>query len=62
MYQHADIVKKLRARRLRLAVRDRRLGRPKTRWADLVAEDVKKLRISNWRTQALDRATLSKLC
>jgi len=77
LYQHADIVKKLLARRLRLAghiirmepnmppkkvfssnpVGDRRPGRPKTRWADLVAEDVRKLRIPNWRTQALDRAT-----
>ena len=77
LYQHADIVKKLRARRLRLAghiirmepnmppkkvfssnpVGDRRPGRPKTRWADLVAEDVKKIRILNWRTQVLDGAT-----
>ena len=39
-------------------VGDRRLSRPKTRWADLVAEDVKKLRIPNWRTQALNPTTL----
>lgn len=75
LYQHPDIVKKIRTKRLhwaghvqRMEVEapprkilftnpniNRRQGRPRTRWIDIVNSDVRKIGVNNWRTTANNR-------
>ena len=77
-YHHADVVQKIRAKRLRWTghvvrmepetptnqvfsrdpVGDRRRGRPKTRWTDLVEAEL--LRIPNWKTTARNKQSWRK--
>lgn len=77
IYQHPDIAKKIRAKRLSWAghvqrmepnkppkkvfssnpVGDRRPGRPRTRWIDLVNGDVRRLGITNWKEVAQNRSS-----
>jgi hypothetical protein len=40
----------------------RRKGRPRKRWTDDVQDDMIKMGVKRWRTKAMDRGELRKIC
>jgi hypothetical protein len=39
----------------------RKIGRPKLRWGDHVIQDIKTLRVKNWRNVAMEKESWQKL-
>jgi len=63
LIEGADIVRAIKAQRIKWLGHIQRMdqarpvGRPRQRWKEDVKEDLKKLRIRNWKETAKDRRT-----